>query len=769
MSSFGSAVRRVVLVVVAGLLFSNGAATAGEGFWDTNGPFGGSIWRVEHDSAIEGLCYAAGENGFFRSEDGGATWRWSVPKATVDSAYCTSFCASPAVGGLVFANIRLGDEYSLFRSEDGAQTWEALSVPWGETVELSVACDPSDPGHVCAAIDLGSEIGGRAYRSYDRGARWDRIYSGASLESISIDPADPDVIWILRIDEGPMRTTNGGDTWEDASDGVDLGAVSSIGSLHISPFSSDGVFLCATDLYRWAPGLHTWQSCGVEAQDVAFCQTEPWWVFASNYGEYHFSDNGGDSWHSFEPGAESRSIDVSPLDPLELLAASGDGVLRTSDGCRTFETASDGITAQDGLQLLKCGGGEVFLFSGEQSLARSTDSCISWSFDELFDYEQHPIFGQAPSDPNVLYVTFEAGFAGQLPGPKLLTSTNGGEEWELFSILPPLVRVQHISVDPSSASTVYLGVSDNAILRTTDGGESWEELTVFDAVTPYDRTGLVAVAPYDPNLLYVCTSDGLYLSGNGGFSFIKVRSLPMEPYFVRFDPIDPAVMYAGGAEQPFYSGPGLHKLTGEPPEWRALDTPIEAVYDLAINPSDPDELYIAGYSGVHRSRDGGEHWMSLWSAGLGCRTVKSLVVDFGENGNMIRAAGSAVFSHFDPLRPFIMLSTSQMQYAPGDTFELWCDFENPVGPMPADLGVAVMVPGGSLVFLPTISMDFAPFYSGLAVPGDCSLWDFLLFETNVVDGLPVGEYSAFAALLEPGTLSFTSNLAVAEFTITASK
>ena len=74
--------------------------------WETNGPFGGNINYVQYDCEVPGLCYAGGENGFFRSEDGGVTWRRSTPDLDWPSVECRDFFASGTVSGLLYASFR---------------------------------------------------------------------------------------------------------------------------------------------------------------------------------------------------------------------------------------------------------------------------------------------------------------------------------------------------------------------------------------------------------------------------------------------------------------------------------------------------------------------------------------------------------------------------------------------------------------------------------------------------------------------------------------
>ena len=131
---------------------------AGEGFWETHGPYGGEIGEVEYGGGTRGLCYASGEGGFYTSFDDGMTWEKRTPELVPMGdygIYCYVFSACRAQPGLVYAAFSDYYEYELFKSEDAGATWEMLEVP-AETYVISAgACDPNDPERVWVAYSEG--------------------------------------------------------------------------------------------------------------------------------------------------------------------------------------------------------------------------------------------------------------------------------------------------------------------------------------------------------------------------------------------------------------------------------------------------------------------------------------------------------------------------------------------------------------------------------------------------------------------------------------
>ncbi len=130
---------------------------AGEGFWETHGPYGGDMREVEF-GGTRGLCYVGGEGGFYTSFDDGVTWENRTPELVPIGdygIYCDVFSACQAQPGLVYAAFSDYYQWELFKSEDAGATWEMLQVPAETDVISAVACDPNDPERVWVAYSEG--------------------------------------------------------------------------------------------------------------------------------------------------------------------------------------------------------------------------------------------------------------------------------------------------------------------------------------------------------------------------------------------------------------------------------------------------------------------------------------------------------------------------------------------------------------------------------------------------------------------------------------
>jgi hypothetical protein len=97
----------------------------------------------------------------------------------------------------------------------------------------------------------------------------------------------------------------------------------------------------------------------------------------------------------------------------------------------------------------------------------------------------------SPADPNRLYASQSTGWFGQM----IQRSDDGGQTWEAvgnefqyegqpgthlwYDGTPhpwEFKRIWHLEPSPSDPDTVYAGAEDAALFRTTDGGQTWQEL-----------------------------------------------------------------------------------------------------------------------------------------------------------------------------------------------------------------------------------------------------------------------------------------------------
>src|SRR5262249_32604443 len=138
---------------------------------------------------------------------------------------------------------------------------------------------------------------------------------------------------------------------------------------------------------------------------------------------------------------------------------------------------------------------------------------------------------------------------------------------------------QGLAIDPSSG-TVYLG-GDN-VRRSSDSGLTWTSSTGLPASYVF---GGITVDPVTPTRVYACSSSYslCYASSDGGASWLP---MPHGGARIIVDPGAHNTLYLSGG----YDGPWKSRDGGT--SWTQIVVPYSAYFDLAIAPSNTQELYL---------------------------------------------------------------------------------------------------------------------------------------------------------------------------------
>jgi photosystem II stability/assembly factor-like uncharacterized protein len=223
-------------------------------------------------------------------------------------------------------------------------------------------------------------------------------------------------------------------------------------------------------------------------------------------------------------------------------------------------------------------------------------------------------------------------------GPKELA----GLEYRLVG--PPAGgRVSRVAGVPGDPLTYYAATASGSVWKSADGGVRWKP--VFDD-QPTSSIGSIAVAPSDPNVVYVgsgeanirgnvAQGDGIYKSTDAGTTWQHVWKQDGQIGTMAVHPKDPDVAYAAVLGKPFGPNPerGVYRTRDGGKTWEKVlaKDPDTGASDVALDPSNP-RIVFAGFwqarrrpwelvsggpgSGLYVSRDGGDTWKQLTGKGL---------------------------------------------------------------------------------------------------------------------------------------------------------
>jgi photosystem II stability/assembly factor-like uncharacterized protein len=183
----------------------------------------------------------------------------------------------------------------------------------------------------------------------------------------------------------------------------------------------------------------------------------------------------------------------------------------------------------------------------------------------------------------------------------------------------------------------YAGTPNGGVWKTTDGGRTWKP--IFDAVK-VASIGALAVAPSNPNIIYVATGEqgrghGVFKSTDAGVTW-SAAGLSEEHFLssILVDAKNPDIVVAGAFGSPAKSEPrGLFKTIDGGKSWMKTLVEVDGssgVADIASSPDDARILYAAlnpppreaaereppGESRIYVSNDQGSSWKQSGADGL---------------------------------------------------------------------------------------------------------------------------------------------------------
>jgi photosystem II stability/assembly factor-like uncharacterized protein len=174
---------------------------------------------------------------------------------------------------------------------------------------------------------------------------------------------------------------------------------------------------------------------------------------------------------------------------------------------------------------------------------------------------------------------------------------------------PPGGQIMEMRVHPRNPKILWAGTYDSGVFKSTNGGTSWRSVN-----QGLDRLNVqtLAVAPANPNVLYVAAGGRFYRSSNGGQSWtVKLPCgnlpgcLPLESVLdLVVDPRDPDAVFAATYR-------GVFKTVDGGAQWRRVPV-SHSTSTMVFEPGNPKVAYAAAYHEIYKSTDGGSSW-ELWN------------------------------------------------------------------------------------------------------------------------------------------------------------
>lgn len=215
----------------------------------------------------------------------------------------------------------------------------------------------------------------------------------------------------------------------------------------------------------------------------------------------------------------------------------------------------------------------------------------------------------------------------------ILRSTDGGATWEAVSVsrnesvsFPD--QVYDVAFDPDRVDMVFAGTSAG-LWKSTDQGVTWEGVRDGAGVLPEAaEVYRIRISPVSSKIMYVASTFGkrgrLLRSEDGGASFREIYFTGEEQpgvYDIILDPTSPNHIIIATGEG------GILESQNGGRTWSVKKIFTEGVQTLLVNDRFLDEMYAVTESGnVWKTYDGGEQWADL-GEGMQSPTIAGVVAD----------------------------------------------------------------------------------------------------------------------------------------------
>jgi photosystem II stability/assembly factor-like uncharacterized protein len=277
---------------------------------------------------------------------------------------------------------------------------------------------------------------------------------------------------------------------------------------------------------------------------------------------------------------------------------------------------------------------------------KSLDGGKSWQNMGLPDSQHIGMIRVDPRDSNVVYVASQGPLWSAGGDRGLYKTTDGGENWRLILSAGEYTGVNEVHLDPRNPDVLFAsthqrfrnvaalmdGGPESGIHKSTDGGETWRELTSGIPAEDKGKIGL-AISPVDPDVVYATIelaqrTGGLWRSTDSGENWEKrsdeVYSGTGPHYYQEIfaSPHDVDTVYQ--------VAPTLHRTTdGGKTMAPVRNAHVHGDYHaLVFDPDDPDYLLIGSDGGVYETFDGLENWKFF--ANMPITQFYKVAVDYDE-------------------------------------------------------------------------------------------------------------------------------------------
>lgn len=320
--------------------------------------------------------------------------------------------------------------------------------------------------------------------------------------------------------------------------------------------------------------------------------------------------------------------------------ATGGGVWKTTDGGRTWTPVSDdkvfGTGSVGGIGVSPSDPNVVYVGMGEapirgnvshgDGMYKSMDAGKTWRRIGLENTRHISRVRVHPKNPDVVFVAALGHIFATHDERGVYRTRDGGKTWQRVLGKGNQAGAIDLILDPGNANVIYAafwdvyrkpwtlesGGANGGIFKSTDGGDTWTELTRKPGL-PKGLVGKIGitVSPVNPERVWAIVEaddGGVFRSDNGGNTWTRVnqeRRLRQRAWYYSRIYADTA-----SADTVYVLNTGLYRSQDGGRTYTALPEPHGDNHDLWIDPGNPKRMINSNDGGANVSTDGGRSWSS---------------------------------------------------------------------------------------------------------------------------------------------------------------
>jgi photosystem II stability/assembly factor-like uncharacterized protein len=583
------------------------------------------VYSLAIDPNHPSTLYAGTYHGkVYKSEDGGNSWNLSGADSMQEGAIVYSIAIDPIVSSNIYAATRgISNNGNppwrgvLYKSTDGGRTWQPCLENLGGSDLQDWVYNVTVNSHAHKEVFIASHQDGLFHSTdYGNSGTWQAILdgiSGYSGRSIVIAPQPENPIlcfyggWDL---SSVFKSTTGCTSWNDISQGwLDQ----HIYSISIDPRNPNNVFLATfrNGVLKSTNGGDAWQLGGLSIDNIYTVAINPYTpshLIAGTSGDgIYRSVDSGNTWQHSNIGINNAMVTsvVNSTTDADTIYASlfGGGVYQHNNRDHSWKELNTGLTDRFvwGLVMDPSQSGLLYAITNEGGLFKNDlNSGNGWIFAGI-GLPQTGLIQPAP-------------YSAENPLATLEMQEAPASEPEITIVSPSVnVPLMKMVFAPSNSQVAYMGTAGSGVYRSDNGGQNWTK-TALNSGTIVS----LAVDHMNPNRVYAATntSGSILVTENGGQTWNNVN-LSVTFYSLTASPAETGVLYAG-------TNNGLYRYQSG--SWSQLGLPGQSVTAVTLDPAYSGWIFAGSESGAYYSPNGGQTW-TIADENLNGQTIEAINVD----------------------------------------------------------------------------------------------------------------------------------------------